>query len=233
MPLKNLEITKKDKKMKKILLMMIFLAGSSFTASAQFQIAYDNGENYSGWGNGDNNGFGFNSWSISYGANTGTFIGNPSKDGMSTTNIDTSAFGLYATAGDYVNALRVFNSPLQVGDIFTFFWTLNWDAGGGNKGFDFKAGGTTVFNVNNTGSAKITSTNGDVDTDSDYGINAMTVTLVRTSSTEYSFTMTRRKDGTTYSTTITSSDAIDRINLYIGNQNDGAGQKIFISTDLK
>jgi len=37
--------------------------------------------------------------------------------------------------------------------------------------------------------------------------------------------MTKRSDGSTYSTTINSSDAVDRIHIYIGNQNDGAGNR--------
>ena len=48
----------------------------------------------------------------------------------------------------------------------------------------------------------------------------MKVTLVRTSSSEYSFTMTKRSSGS-YSTTISSSSAINQINFFCGNQNEG------------
>jgi len=197
---------------------------STLKLNAQFQMSLDNASNYGGsWVNGNNNGFGFGAWSISTGANTGIFIGNPSTDGMSTTDIGTSAFGLYSTWDGYVTAQRTFDASMKVGDIFTFYWVLNWDANTGAKGFDLRSGATTVFNVNNGGSSTISGSNGDIDTG--YGTNTMTVTFERTSSSQYSFSMTKRSDGSTYSTTINSSDAVDRIHIYIGNQNDGAGNR--------
>ena len=52
----------------------------------------------------------------------------------------------------------------------------------------------------------------------------MKVTLVRTSSTEYSFTMTKRTSGS-YSTTISSSSNINQINFFCGAQNGGNGER--------
>ncbi|MFM2266469.1 MAG: hypothetical protein RLZ77_1889, partial [Bacteroidota bacterium] len=61
----------------------------------------DNASSYSGsWTNNSNNSSpagGFGNWSISAGANSGVFIGNPSNNGMGTTNIGTTAFGMFAT----------------------------------------------------------------------------------------------------------------------------------------
>jgi len=112
---------------------------------------------------------------------------------------------------------------MQVGDSFTFYWAMNFDAGSGGKGFDLKANGSTLFNVNNAGSATITTSNGTANTA--YGTSPMLVTATRTSSSEYAFSMTSRSGGATYSTTISTTSAIDSFNLYIGNQSDGAGQR--------
>ena len=192
----------------------------------------DNASSYGGtWSNGSNNSSpagGFGNWSITAGASSGVFTGNPSGDGMGTTGIGTTAFAMYATGSGYCNASRGITGGMQVGDILTFYWAMNYDAGAGTKGFDLKSSTTTIFNVNNTGSATITTTNGTAFTA--YGTAPMLVTVTRTSSSSYSFNMTARNGGTAYSTTISSSSSIDGLNFYIGNQNDGAGQKnIFLN----
>jgi hypothetical protein len=183
----------------------------------------DNASNYSSWTNGSNQGTGFGAWAFTTGANSGSFLGNPSNNGMGTTGIGTSAFGLFATGSAYMNALRPFSAAMEVGDKFTFYWAINWDANGGGKGFDLRSGGTTVFNVNNFNSSTITTTNGNAFTT--YGTSPMLVTLIRTSSTQYSFRMTARDGGSDYTTTINSSSSIDRINFYNGNQNNGDGNR--------
>ncbi|HMM12964.1 MAG TPA: autotransporter-associated beta strand repeat-containing protein, partial [Bacteroidales bacterium] len=206
----------------RILLFLVFLL-AMHSASGQFTLATDNASNYGGtWANGNNFGSGYNAWSNSYGSNTGTFIGNPSSDGMGTSGIGTTAFGLYATGSDYVNANRLMSESMQFNDKFSFYWAMNWDANGGNKGFDIKAGGSTVFNVNNSGSATISSSNGTAD--DTYGTNPMFVEIVRTGDNSYSFSMTRRSSGT-YTTTFTSSTAVNEIGIYLGGQNDGSGQR--------
>ena len=153
----------------------------------------------SSWTNGADKGSSMNAWAITTGGSTGVFTGSPGNNGMSTTNIGTRAFGLYATGGDYVNATAELASAMAVGDELTFYWAINWDANGGGKGFDFKASGTTVYTVLNGGSSTITA--GGVNAETSYGVNAMKVTLVRTSSTEYSFTMTKRSSGSAYTYT--------------------------------
>lgn len=207
----------------------VFLMGISGGAWGQFSFS-DNATNYGGtWTNGSNQGTGFNAWSITTGgANAGTFIGNPSSNGMGTAGIGTTAFGLFGHSGQYVNAVRYFgasstNIGMQIGDVFSFFWAMNWDAGGGSKGFDLRSGGTTIFNVNNGGSSTISTTNGNANTN--YGTDAMLVTLTRTSWTQYSFTMTSRSGGGSYSTTINSSSSIDNINIYCGAQSDNDGNR--------
>jgi hypothetical protein len=199
-------------------------AVGSNSSTFTYTDANDQGSNYGAtWNNGSNLGTGFSPWAFNIGANTGAFIGNPANDGNGTSGIGTSAFGIYATGSGYFNALRSLSTPMMVGEELSFYWIFNWDAGGGNKGFDLKAGSTTVFNVNNTGSATITTSNGTAHTS--YGTTPMLVTLTRTSANQYNFSMTSRSGGATYSTTINSTSAIDGVDFYIGGQNDGAGQR--------
>jgi hypothetical protein len=188
----------------------------------------DEASNYISWTNGSNQGTGFNPWVISAQPNTGVFLGNPASDGMGTTGIGTNAFALFATDGsNYVSTSRTFTTPLSVGEVFSFYWAINFDANGGNKGFDLKAGGVTIFNANNNNTSTITSNllapyN---IVDGGYGTTPMLVTLTRDSSTQYTITITSRSGGPTYSAPINSSLAINELNFYCGAQSDGLGQR--------
>ena len=202
-----------------LVLGLVAMAATGGTAQAQFTWATDNAGNYGGsWTNGSDGGTGFGAWGLGAGASSGNFIGNPSNNGMGTTGIGTTAFGLFANGDAYFNGGRAFDSAMQVGDAFTFWWAMNWDANGGNKGIDLKANNTAVFNINNGNSSTITTSNGAADTN--YGTTSMLVTATRTSGSQYAFSMTSRSGGATYSTTISSSAAFDSFNLYIGNQDD-------------
>jgi hypothetical protein len=188
----------------------------------------DEASNYISWTNGSNQGTGFSPWVISAQPNTGVFLGNPASDGMGTTGIGTNAFALFATDGsNYVSTSRTFATPLSVGETFSFYWAINFDANGGNKGFDLKAGGVTIFNANNNNTSTITSNllaPYNV-VDGGYGTTPMLVTLTRDSSTQYTITITSRSGGPTYSAPINSSLAVDELNFYCGAQSDGAGQR--------
>jgi len=187
--------------------------------------ASDNAGNYSGtWNNGSNQGSGMGAWSFNVGANSGQFIGNPSSDGNGIAGIGSTAHGIYSSGGGYINTTRAFSTPMQIGDELRFYWVFNWDANGGNKGFDLRSGGTTIFNVNNGGSAAIIVTGG-ATADANYGTTPMYVRITRTSASDYSFSMTRRSDGSTYTTTFNNGNAIDGVSFYIGGQNDGSGQR--------
>tara|TARA_R110002126_G_scaffold291415_1_gene452222 strand:- start:323 stop:2659 length:2337 start_codon:yes stop_codon:yes gene_type:complete len=222
--------------MKKNYLLTILSLLFCFTiqsVNAQFTLASDNASDaaYSGGlADGNNGGSGFSAWSISIGGSTGTFVSNPSNDGMGTTGIGTTAWGFYANSSNYINANRPISIGMEVGDAFTFYWAMNFDTGvsGGNKGFDFKkSDGTTIFNVNNSDTSTITSSNGTAD--ANYGTTPMLVTLTRTSGTQYSFSMTSRSGGAIYSTTISSSDMIDRLNIYSGNQQNNGERNIYFN----
>jgi hypothetical protein len=213
---RNNTFTKRSFKLLTLVFLMLGINGwgQNFT---------DNASNYSSWTNGSNLGSGFGVWTLSAGANSGSFLGNPANNGMATTGIGTNAFGLFATGSAYMNATRPFAAAMEVGDKFTFYWAINWDANGGGKGFDFKNGSTTIFTVINSGSSAITA--GGVTADANFGTTPMLVTLIRTSSTQYSFSMTSRSGGSTYNSTINSSSAINAINFFIGNQNEGNGNR--------
>jgi len=204
-----------------VLMLLTIDAG---TARAQFTWATDNAGNSGGnWTNGSDGGSGFGAWGFGAGANSGNFIGSPANNGMGTTGIGTTAFGLYATGNQYFNGGRAFDAALQIGDSFTFWWAMHWDANGGNKGIDLKANNTTIYNINNGGSAAITTSNGTAD--SGFGTAPMLVTATRLSGTHYGFSMTSRSGGATYTTTFNSTAALDSFNLYIGNQNDNNGNR--------
>ena len=209
-----------------VLAATVLLGVGAREAMAQFTWASDNGGNYAGgWTNGSDGGFGFGAWGFSQGAGTGGFIGSPANDGMGTDGIGTTAFGLYATSANYFNAGRSFDSSMQVGDSLTFYWAMNWDTNRatGNKGFDLRSGGSAIFNVNNSNSSTITTSSGTANTA--YGTTPMLITLTRSSAGQYAFSMTSRSGGPTYSTTISSSSAIDGLGLYIGDQGGGEGNR--------
>jgi autotransporter-associated beta strand protein len=206
-----------------ITLLLVF--GASDDVSAQFTFASDNASSSAygdGWGSGDNGGSGFTAWNINYGASTGTFIGNPANNGMGTSGIGTTAFGLYATGNAYVDAFRG-GFTMNVGDTLSYYWAMNFDAGSGSKGVDFRVNDDGVYNINNNGSSTITA--GGSTANANYGTTPMLVTLTRSSGSQYSFSMTSRSGGSTYATTFNQSGAINNLKIYIGNQNDGAGQK--------
>lgn len=201
----------------------IFFISSNITY-AQFTLASDNAsdtEYNTDFSTGQNGGFGYSAWIITNGSNTGTFTGDPLNDGMSNTDTGSNAFSFYATGTDYLNATRGFDA-LELNDELSFYWVMNFDANTGTKGFDLRNNGTEIFNVNNGSNSDITTTNGIAT--SDFGTNAMLVSVKRIIGDNYEFSMTSRFDGSTYTSTFNSA-AIDEINIYIGNQNDASGER--------
>jgi len=204
--------------------------GATHDARAQFTFASDNGGNsaYSdGWQSGDNGGSGFNAWIFNNGANSGEFIGSPAGNGMGTTGIGTSAFGVYSTQnGQYYNAYRQIAAGMGIGDAFSFWWAMAWDTGanGLNKGIALKAGTNDVIAINNNGTSPNITVNA-INSNFGYGTTPMLVTVTRTSGTQYSFSMSPDRDGTgSYSVTINSTSAIDGFNIY-GSNNTGDGAR--------
>lgn len=210
------------------------LAAAAFAVGiSNAQIASDNGGNYgSGWTNGANGGSGFLAWSISTDSGTGgfagAFIGDPSFAGI--TGMSATSFGLFAnpnTSGASVNADRSLVAPLGIGDTFSFQWGVNWDADGGNKGFNLYSGGTggtQLLNVNQGGfPGDITFES--VNTGIGFGTGPMTWSFTLTTATGLLVTSSAR-DGTTtpvFSTNITVAAAPDAVRFYASNM--GAGDQ--------
>ncbi len=140
----------------------------------------------------------------------GSFIGDsttlaPNNTGGNV-NTDGAAFGLFGHSGSFVNAVRMFDSPLSVGQTFSIQLAVNFR--NGNKGidlkdsngniiFDFNIGGD-VYSVNNTPPGVTTNL-----FDNAYDPNTVfTVQLTQTSATEGSWTIIRSggKSGTATST---------------------------------
>jgi hypothetical protein len=215
--------------MKKILLSSFVAAAFAVgSANAQF-IATDNAGNYgSGWTDGSNEGTGFSPWVLSSGTDTGfagNFIGDPSAAGI--TGMGSQAFGLFANppgSGSFSTADRSLTTPLAVGNIFSFQWSINFDSGStGNKGFNLYTGvpGTgQIVNVNNGGSSSITFN--DTDIGFDYGVNAMTWTFTQISPTSLSLSVNGRDGSGLFTTNISGlSGPVSSFRFYASDMQGG------------
>ena len=204
----------------------LFLSSSLFSQIVTTN-ASDNAGNYAGnWGDGSNGGTGFQAWTFNSGAGTGgagRFIGNPANVGIA--GMSESSFALYANpagSGAFIDAVRVFSSPLAVGDTLEFKWAINWDSAGGNKGFSLSAGSTEVINVNNGSSQDITLNGNNVNFG--YGTNAMTWSFTRTATNSVRVVANDRDGNGTYSNNLTvTNGAIDRIKFYAAGLSDDNG----------
>jgi hypothetical protein len=224
--------------MKKLLLSTISAVSISVGSNAFALIANDNAGNYSGgWTNGANGGIGFLPWSINVNQGTnffaGNFIGSPTNAGI--TSFGTQAFGLYAnpssTNNPFASVDRGFSSAMSVGDTFSFQWAVNWDSGGGSKGFNLYSGGTggtQLLNVNqggfpgdifvNFGTNNINTSNSIL-----FGTGPMTWSFTLQTGTSLLVTSSAR-DGTTtpvFSTNITIASAPDAVRFYAANMDAG------------
>ena len=192
-------------------------------------IASDNAGNYSGsgWTNGSDGGTGFGAWSLSASGGTGgfggNFIGNPTTAGI--TNFGTEAFGQFANSdsGAFANADRSLDAALNVGDVFSFQWAVNFDSNGAvNKGFNIYTGGvgaTQLINVNMGGSSTISINS--TDTGFVYGTDPMTWSFEMTDATTLNVTATPRGSGSNYTGNFTVGGAPDSFRFYAGNLNAG------------
>lgn len=219
--------------MKKSLIAVVASIALSSGALAQTN-AFDFGANYDGagepgWTNGANAGFGFGAWTISSSPGTGgfagNFIGDPNTQ-AGITGMSVESFGLFANpngSGAFVNADRSLNTALQVGDTFSFQWSINWDSGSdGNKGFNLYTGGiggTQVINVNNSTNANITLNGNNVNFG--FGTDAMTWSFTYTNATTL-FVTANDRDGTgTFSTNIAVTAGVDAFRFYASQMQGG------------
>ncbi len=223
--------------MKKILLAAaVMVAAFSSGAVAQVPItnvttnAFDFGANYGGggaepgWTNGANAGFGFGAWSMttSGGGSKGAFIGNPSSGGIG--GMSAESFGFYAngSGSPSITGSRSISSALAVGQTFSFQWGLNFDSGGGNKGFNFRAGGTEFINLNMASSANVTLNGANVLTA--YGTNSFYVGITRIDASTYTVFSTSARNNSSgggFSTNISSALAADNFQIYASSLQSG------------
>jgi hypothetical protein len=193
-------------------------------ARAETTIASDNAGNYGGgWTDGSNGGTGFEPWSLSSGGGTGgfggNFIGNPTAAEIE--NFGATAFGQFANptdSGAFANADRALSQALEVGDVFSFQWAVNFDSdGSGNKGFNLYSGGTggtQLINVNMGGFPGDITVNGS-NTNFAYGKNPMTWSFEMTDATTLSVTATPRDGvGSNYTGSFTVANPPDAFRFY-------------------
>lgn len=213
-----------------ITVLLGILPGTSF---AQTTNAFDTAINYTNnWTNGANRGTGFGPWNItvvsSSNSYAGSFIGDPNSAGVS--GFGTSAFGLYANppnSGAYVSADRSFSNALAVGGTFELKWAVNYDTGGGNKGFNLYSGGpgtNELVNINQRNFPGDITCNG-VNTMITYGSGPMTwrFTMVNSNTLRVSSTLRDGSTNVAFTTNIPVSAPPRSFRLYASEMlNDGA-----------
>lgn len=124
----------------------LFLSGISHAQMA-VEIALDNASNYAtNWANNSNGGTGFGNWFFDgyVAADDTATIADSSVNAGNINSPGGSAFRI--ASNDSLDVVRSFGGgrTLQAGDIFSFDMTLNFR--NGNKGFDLRNQGNTVFN---------------------------------------------------------------------------------------
>lgn len=238
MPLKNLEITKKDKKMKKILLMMIGLLIGNYVVAQPYTIASDDASTYSGWSNGDNGGFGFTNWELTTttdGGFAGHFIGSAAVAKYGDIDVSGNSFGMYGnpnsgnpSSPNQSNAYRYVNntgSPLNsgkgyllVGQKLSFKVAINYRDG--YKGFDLLDNtGGFLWNFNVASDKYLVTVVGDA-TDLGWAYkdsSIFVVTVEQTAENSYVVTLVRETDKTDTHVSATRTGKISGFKLYVGN----------------
>lgn len=186
---------------------------------------YDNS-----WFDGDKSGAGFGPWTFNVDPASGfagAFIGNPVDGGIA--GMDAQSFGFYANpvgSGANAEVARALESALDVGLSLSFQWGLNFDSGdaGSSRGFSLYSGATEVLNINMTDSEIITiGTNTML---SNYGVNAITVTITHETAGNLRVTATGR-DGVESFTSdlIPVAGAPDNFKFYFNAASDNDAQR--------
>jgi hypothetical protein len=211
----------------------LLAAGSLFAQSA-----LDNASNYASWSDGSNGGSGFLPWSLDQN-NDGTtvfaghFLGD-STAGAGNINTGGQSFGMYANpGGSFATALRSFSSELSVNDQFSFQMGVNFD--NGNKGFNLRMAGDSIFNFNVGSGGSVGSANATLNPGAgagyDYsGNNAVIdVLLLVTSASSLEYEISRTSElgfqGVLFSGSVTGiTAAMDNFEFYINNTDNGDAQ---------
>jgi len=221
------------------------------TASSAFALtAYDDASNYATWNDTDNQGTGFADWSLSVNNNSievgavnvfaGNFLGN-STPSAGNSNIGVQSFGMYAnqdassTVNAFSTATRSFNSTLSTNDQLTFQLALNYD--NGNKGFNMRNNGNTIFGFDIGTGGRINVGNNYSDTSNtatyDYGGSSLIdVTILITSANSLNYQISRTSSEGTQGMLFSGSVAgiaaqtieINNFEFYVSGTDNGDAQ---------
>lgn len=229
-------------------LWVCFVIVGMAASSAFAGLAEDEADNYTipGWGDGTSQGNGFGPWQFNTnddGTNlfAGGFIGDPGAAGV---DMDDPAFGLYANpVGAFVSAEREFWAkdglgntiidevrPLELGNVFSFEWGVNYDAQDGNKGFSLFAGTNELVNVNQGGYPGDITVNG-MDTGLGHGTFPMLWSFRMAGPITLEVTATSRSNlfVEAFSTSILISDAPDRFRIYAADMTSEAQRQPYFN----
>jgi hypothetical protein len=207
--------------------------------------ASDVASNYASWSDGDNQGSGFAAWSLNNNNNgttvfSGNFIGD-SIAGAGNINTGGESFGLFAhPGGAFSTAIRSFS--MSVGETFSTQIALNFD--NGNKGFNFRIAGDSIFNFNVGGGGSVSSPNATLIAGSgpgyDYGGNDAVIDLSLTldTATQLSYDISRTSSqgfqGTLFSGTVTNfTGTPDNFEFYNSGTDDGSAQNNLYFNNLQ
>ena len=144
-----------------LLIAPLFCTGSLFA-----QTPSDDASNYTSWTDGSNEGTGFAAWSLNENSDdtvtpelfAGHFLGDSTAGAgdLNTGGAGGQSFGMFANPGGaFSTATRSFSSPLAVNDQFSFQMGVNFD--NGNKGFNLRTAGDSIFNFNVGGGGSVSS----------------------------------------------------------------------------
>lgn len=186
---------------------------------------YYDGTNLTSPGPANSRGSGFGNWVITTttasGGSAGIFVGNPTSAGI--VGMSPASFGLFANpanASNSVVARRDFANPMGTGEVFSFQWGNNFDAGSsGSKGMRLLEGTNPIFTINMGGSAAVTirqGTNAPINMFTNYGTNPITVSFARTAANVIAVSVPFDRTGTNagYSNNFTVSNVPTGFEFY-------------------
>lgn len=205
-------------------------------SSVVAQTALDDAGNYTTWTDGSNRGFGYLDWSFNENSSETLFAGHflgDSTAGAGDINTGGQSFAMFANpSGAFSTAIRSFEAPLSVNDQFNFQMGVNFD--NGNKGFNLRTAGDSIFNFNLGGGASVNSDAATLVPDTsvvyDYGGNnaVLDILIVVKSASEIDYQISRASEqgiqGTLFSGSVTgiaASTSIDNFEFYISDTDAG------------
>lgn len=203
-------------------------------------IAFDIAENYNPnlWVDGSNLGYGFQSWDfdlIQGGGFAGTFIGNPADAGISGLGSNSFAFALYANpygSGASVSVTRPFSATMEVGDVFTIDFGLNWDSNFADsfRGFELYNNNTPVLEVYGSNNDNIylnNNNNFDNVMFDIYGTNAMRLFFKLVDSTTMNVSGIGRNGSEVFNQNVSVASAPNKISFYFEETNSDTNRQMY------